>query len=109
MSADKISDALCCDGTLHLHLADGEPRIRYLVDSRTLVFLAEIRNGIPMWKTTWANTDTRLVHNVLFMENLVRKIATDESGWGANLKDFLEYAEMVPDGAISSKIQELND
>ena len=47
-------------------------------------------------------------HNVCFKEDAIRKIAIYELGEG-DFKDFLGYMEMVPNGAITEKIQELRD
>ena len=65
----KIFDALGCDGALNLHLTDKKCQIQYLVRSQPLVLLAKIRNDIWLTnKGTWANTDTRLGHNVFLKE-----------------------------------------
>ena len=67
---NKISDVLCCEGALHLHLAQTKFPIRYLADSQALVFLAKIRHEILQIKqTTWANTATRSAPNVFLRRN----------------------------------------
>ena len=43
---NNICDVLGCDGPLHLHFADKQFRIRYLVGLCALVFWGEVRNGI---------------------------------------------------------------
>ena len=60
-------------------------------------------------KTTWPNTDNRLDHNVFLKENFDRRSAIDELGGDDSLKGFLEYMGMAPDGAITEKVQGLND
>ena len=98
VSENKISDALGCDGALHLHLTNRKFRMRYLVGPQNLVpTVAKIRHGISKKnKTTCANT--RLDHNVFFKENTNRQIAPNELG-GPSLKHFLEYTarcQMAP-------------
>ena len=91
-----------------MHLTDKKSAIRYLDDSRILVFLAQIRNAISHKnKTARAITDTRLCPNVSLKENLDRQIAPGELGRGEALKDFLGFTDMVADGATTHSIQQL--
>ena len=97
------------DDALNLNLTGKQSRIRYLVDSAALVFWAKIRNGISQTNiTTCANTDNRLGRNLVFKENLNHQIALSEWGGGGAPKDFLGYMEMLPDGATTHNIQQLN-
>ena len=107
MSTGEIFDALDCDGELHLHLTDKKFPIRYSIDAQSLVFGENTKRDFAENKTMRANTDNRLCHNLFFKENLNHKIAHSELGGGGDLKQFLEYMEMAPDGAAADNIQEL--
>ena len=93
-----------------MHLGRKETPHTLFSGYRGVNFLAKIRHVILRGsKTTWANTDILLVANAFCKENPKQQIAIDELGLGDALKDFLEYMEMVPDGAIAAMIQDLKD
>ena len=54
-------------------------------------------------KATWANTDTRLDHNVFLRANIDRQIATNALRRGGALKD------LVSGATATNKIQDLKD
>ena len=67
LSTNRLLEVIGCDGELRLHLPRTKSPIRYLVGSKTLIFLSKMRNGIPnRGKTTWPNTDTRLNSNEFY-------------------------------------------
>ena len=83
-SGNKIFSVIGCDGAQHLHSAKAKFRIRYLVGARSLVCQAKIRNEIShRIRTTWANTDARLVHNVFFKEKTPIRLRPMSWGEGA--------------------------
>ena len=105
---NRIFDIYGRDETLRLHLTNTKLRVRYLVDPRKLALLTRIRSAmLSRNKTIWANTDTRLCHNVLFNQNLNRGIAIRELGRGDSLTDFLEYQGAVAEGDLANNIQDL--
>ena len=73
---------------------------------KTLVFLTKIRNvALRKNRTKWKNTDTQLPPNEFLKNDIIRQIAIHElvvvDGGGVALKDFLEYLEMVSEGAMA--------
>ena len=82
MPENKISDAIGCDGALHLHLTDKKSQLRYFCGFANFSFTGDNSKwGYAENKTTRANTDTRLGPNVFLRGNVDRQIAIDEA-WG---------------------------
>lgn len=76
-------------------------RAHYGVGSQTLVFLTGLRSGVPIrHRTTRTHADTRLDLDEFFKQTPRQKIATHDSGWVCSLKDFQEYSETAPEGAV---------
>ena len=63
LPGNTISDVLCCDGALNLHLSDKPYHIRYLVGTQALARLGVRSGDFQENKTARAHTDTRLGHN----------------------------------------------
>ena len=100
ISSGKIFDLLGFDGALHLHFG------RYGI-ARTLFSGstdASFLNANTKWdfaenKTTWANTDTRLGHNVLPEWNLSQEMRSVSWGGAVLLKTFSgvrKWRQMAP-------------
>ena len=68
-------------GAFRLHVPSTKLPIHYMVDSKTLIRLAEMGNDIlNQNQATWANTDTRINPQTFYEPTLNRKIAIREMG-----------------------------
>ena len=84
--ANRLFAILGRDWALQLHAPSTKYPIHYLVDSQSLIFLSEMRNGILNRNpTTWDNADARLAPKAFYEPTLNRQIDIRELGGGGSL------------------------
>ena len=78
---NQIQDVIDGDGALLVHLPNAKSPLHYLADSTTLIFLSEMRNGIPHQNlTAWDSACTILTPKECYEPGINQKIAIRELG-----------------------------
>ena len=78
-SANRLLGIIGRGGALQLHVPSTKSPIHYMVDSQTLIFLPEMRNGIlNRNQTTRTNADTRLTPKAFYEPTLNQEISIRE-------------------------------
>ena len=92
----RILDGMGCDGALRLHLPIEKAPHHYLVDSKTLIFLSEMRNVISgRNKTTRSIADARRTPWEFYEPGINREIAIREMGGVGEFNDFMWSVRQV--------------